>query len=96
MRVNFRRNLVAVDSHPNTDLTALLQVATICATKVRAKQLDLNTCVGMVFGVDPTIPFEDLADNLASPVPIRVRCTQRQLPHPHLRWDYRPTGYPAL
>ncbi|KAH8032757.1 hypothetical protein HPB51_001455 [Rhipicephalus microplus] len=70
VRGNFRCYFFAVDTHPTADLPALLLVGNIYETEVRAKQVDLNSCVGMVFGVDPAIPYEYFADNIASPMPL--------------------------
>ncbi|KAH8027035.1 hypothetical protein HPB51_001621 [Rhipicephalus microplus] len=44
-------------ANPFVDLNALLYIGTICEIKVRAKQLDLNTCVGIISRVGPSDPL---------------------------------------
>ncbi|KAH7934439.1 hypothetical protein HPB52_024197 [Rhipicephalus sanguineus] len=72
VRVKYRRNLVAVDTHQASDPTSLLQVALICEVKVRSKILTTNTCVGLVFGVDPRFDAEAISANICSP----LQCTR--------------------
>ncbi|KAH7969364.1 uncharacterized protein LOC125757414 [Rhipicephalus sanguineus] len=76
VRVNYRRNLVAVDTHQASDPTSLLQVAVICDVKVRSKILTPNTCVGLVFGVDPRFDAEAISANICSSVPV-TSCVRR-------------------
>lgn len=76
IHVNHRRNLVAIDMHPASDPSTLLQVAIICEVTVKSKQLAISTCVDMVCGVDPHTDAEDIAANITSPVPI-ISCARR-------------------
>ncbi|KAH7984333.1 hypothetical protein HPB52_019454 [Rhipicephalus sanguineus] len=76
VRVNYQRNLVAVDTHQASDPTSLLQVAVICDVKVRSKILTTNTCVGLVFGVDPRFDAEAISANICSSVPV-TSCVRR-------------------
>ncbi|KAH7947237.1 hypothetical protein HPB52_008557 [Rhipicephalus sanguineus] len=76
VRVNYRRNLVAVDTHQASDPTSLLQVAVICDVKVRSKILTTNTCVGLVFGVDSRFDAESISANISSSVPV-TSCVRR-------------------
>ncbi|KAH7936270.1 hypothetical protein HPB52_021311 [Rhipicephalus sanguineus] len=62
VRVNYRRNLVAVDTHQASNPTSLLQV--------RSKLLTTNTCVGLVFGVDSRSDAEAISVNISSSVPV--------------------------
>lgn len=76
VRANHRRHLVAVNTHPASDPSTLLQVATACEVKVKCKQLINNKCVGMVFGVDQRIDAKDYAANITSPDPA-TSCVRR-------------------
>ncbi|KAH7942013.1 hypothetical protein HPB49_019727 [Dermacentor silvarum] len=60
VRPNLRRNVVAVDTLPGGDLTALLA----------AKALILNTCTGTLFDVDPTFDGATIFEGLESSVPV--------------------------
>ncbi|KAK8775587.1 hypothetical protein V5799_031068, partial [Amblyomma americanum] len=70
VRVNFRRNVVAVDANASADLDPLLGVSTICDIKVRAKEAGGNTCTGRVFRVDRTLSAEDILSGIESKVPV--------------------------
>ncbi|KAH7974665.1 hypothetical protein HPB49_017960 [Dermacentor silvarum] len=70
VRPNLRRNVVAVDTLPGEDLTALLAVRVICDVRVRAKALILNTCTGTLFDVDPTFDGATIFEGLESSVPV--------------------------
>ncbi|KAH7981074.1 hypothetical protein HPB49_021316 [Dermacentor silvarum] len=70
VRPNLRRNVVAVDTLPGKDLTALLAVRVICDVRVRAKALFLNTCTGTLFDVDPTFDGATIYEGLESSVPV--------------------------
>ncbi|KAH7940704.1 hypothetical protein HPB49_003741 [Dermacentor silvarum] len=70
VRPNLRRNVVAVDTLPGEDLTALLAVRVICDVRVRAKALFLNTCTGTLFDVDPTFDGATIYEGLESSVPV--------------------------
>ncbi|KAH7986884.1 hypothetical protein HPB52_024664 [Rhipicephalus sanguineus] len=76
VRVNHRRNLIAVDTTPTGDVADLLQISTIVDIPVKVKVLVENTCMGEVFGVDPDIHLEDITSNISSSVGI-VSCTRR-------------------
>ncbi|KAH7949039.1 hypothetical protein HPB49_004244 [Dermacentor silvarum] len=70
VRPNLRRNVVAVDTLPGEDLTALLAVRVICDVRVRATALILNTCTGTLFDVDPTFDGATIFEGLESSVPV--------------------------
>ncbi|KAK8783202.1 hypothetical protein V5799_015457 [Amblyomma americanum] len=70
VRVNFRRNVVAVDANASADLDPLLGVSTICDIKVRAKEAGGNTCTGRVFRVDRTLSAENILSGIESKVPV--------------------------
>ncbi|KAH7941391.1 hypothetical protein HPB49_012901 [Dermacentor silvarum] len=70
VRANIRRNVVAVDTLPGADLTALLAVRVICDVHVRAKALALNTCCGTLFAVDPAFDESTIIEGLESSAPV--------------------------
>ncbi|KAH7967956.1 hypothetical protein HPB52_004397 [Rhipicephalus sanguineus] len=76
VRVNHRRNLVAVDTEAAADVTRLMTIQTIVDVPVRAKLLAYNTCVGVVFGVYTTIELDELSSNIVSPAPV-ISCLRR-------------------
>ncbi|XP_037577039.1 nascent polypeptide-associated complex subunit alpha, muscle-specific form-like [Dermacentor silvarum] len=59
-----RANVVAVDTLPGADLTALLAVRVICDVHVRAKALALNTCC------EKTFDESTIIEGLESSVPV--------------------------
>ncbi|KAH7949313.1 hypothetical protein HPB49_007677 [Dermacentor silvarum] len=70
VRVNFRRNVVAVDALPGADLSALLDVRAIADVPVRAKVLAKNTCSGTIFGVDTAFDVDTIRENIEAPVAV--------------------------
>ncbi|KAH7949028.1 hypothetical protein HPB49_004233 [Dermacentor silvarum] len=70
VRVNFRRNVVAVDALPGADLSALLDVRAIADVPVRAKALAKNTCSGTIFGVDTAFDADTIRENIEAPVAV--------------------------
>ncbi|KAH7980222.1 hypothetical protein HPB49_013938 [Dermacentor silvarum] len=70
VRANIRRNVVAVDTLPGADLTALLAVRVICDVHVRAKALALNTYCGTLFAVDPAFDESTIVEGLESSAPV--------------------------
>ncbi|KAK8775013.1 hypothetical protein V5799_010454, partial [Amblyomma americanum] len=75
VRVNFRRNVVAVDAHASADLDPLLGITTICDIKVRAKEAGGNSCTGRVFRVDRALSTEDIMSGIECKVPV-LACTR--------------------
>ncbi|KAH6920677.1 hypothetical protein HPB50_028340 [Hyalomma asiaticum] len=67
VRVNLRRNVVAVDTVPGADVRPLASVEQICEVPVSARVLSRNSCEGLLFGVDPDIDIADVAQNIDSP-----------------------------
>ncbi|KAH7955757.1 hypothetical protein HPB52_003741 [Rhipicephalus sanguineus] len=76
VRVNHRRNLVAVDTVASGDISALLGVKKIADIPVKAKILETDTCVGTIYGVDADIDADELAAIIDSSVPL-VSCVRR-------------------
>ncbi|KAH7969868.1 hypothetical protein HPB52_022389 [Rhipicephalus sanguineus] len=76
VRVNHRRNLVAVDTVASGDISALLGVKKIADIPVKAKILETDTCVGTIYGVDADIAAEELAAIIDSSVPLES-CVRR-------------------
>ncbi|KAH7977663.1 hypothetical protein HPB49_003150 [Dermacentor silvarum] len=70
VRVNFRRNVVAVDALPGADLSALLDVRAMADVPVRAKALAKNTCSGTIFGVDTAFDADTIRENIEAPVAV--------------------------
>ncbi|KAK8768029.1 hypothetical protein V5799_005189 [Amblyomma americanum] len=70
VRVNFRRNVVAVDAEPSAQLEPLLAVAEIGDVRVRARVASTNTCAGIIYAVDGNVPLDEVLDNMESKVPI--------------------------
>ncbi|KAK8767369.1 hypothetical protein V5799_005851 [Amblyomma americanum] len=75
VRVNLRRNVVAVDTHPTADLQPLLDVSIICGVKARAKEAGGCTCTGRVFRVDRALSTDDIMAGIESRVPV-ISCTR--------------------
>lgn len=75
VRINFGRNVVAVDVAAGAPLASLLAVSNICEIPVRARQASTNTCSGVIHNVDPALTEEDLRDNIASQLPV-LQCTR--------------------
>nr|XP_050038376.1 uncharacterized protein LOC126535609 [Dermacentor andersoni] len=70
VRPNLRRNVVAVDALPGTDLSALLAVRVICDVPVKAKALIADSCTGTLFNVDPALDGPSIPEGLESRVPV--------------------------
>ncbi|XP_070378187.1 DNA translocase FtsK 1-like [Dermacentor albipictus] len=70
VRPNLRRNVVAVDALPGTDLSALLAVRVICDVPVKAKALIADSCTGTLFNVDPAIDGPSILEGIESRVPV--------------------------
>ncbi|KAH6919398.1 hypothetical protein HPB50_029614 [Hyalomma asiaticum] len=77
VRVNLRRNVVAVDTIPGADLRPLTSVERICDVPVRVRVLSRNSCEGLLFGVDPDIDIVDVARNIESPAAPVLSCVRR-------------------
>lgn len=75
VRVNFGRNVVAVDVTAGTPLDPLLAVADICGIAVRAKQASTNTCSGVIYNVDPALDEDSIRANIASRLPV-LQCSR--------------------
>lgn len=71
MRVNTRRNIVAVDAATAECLAALLGRTSICGVPVCARSpADRSASRGLVFGVDPSLTPADIMEGAESAVPI--------------------------
>ncbi|KAH7941381.1 hypothetical protein HPB49_012854 [Dermacentor silvarum] len=70
VRVNFQRNVVAVDALPGADLSALLDVRAIADVPVRAKALAKNAYSGTIFGVDTPFDADTIRKNIEAPVAV--------------------------
>lgn len=75
MRINFGRNVIAVDVATGAPLAPLLAVSDICEIPVRARQASTNTCSGIIHNVDLALTEEELRDNIASQLPV-LQCTR--------------------
>lgn len=71
VRVNLRRNIVAVDAGCADTLRALLAATEICGLPVRGSEpTPRGQSAGLVFGVDSRRSVEQLTAAVRSPVPI--------------------------
>ncbi|XP_070378106.1 pneumococcal serine-rich repeat protein-like [Dermacentor albipictus] len=70
VRVNFRRNVVAADVTRGADLAPLLAVCDISGVAVRSKALHSNSCVGVIYGVDPSFDVRTVKENIEAPVAV--------------------------
>lgn len=70
VRINFSGNVVAVDTTPGADTSALLAVESIGNVAVNAKTANKGTCTGVLHGVDAAFDEEVLKNNIESSAPI--------------------------